>query len=272
MKGVLKTLGKDHRIEILNMLEEEPQGIYDVYKILKEENHSIYTSVVERALKELGTAGLAFRDREKKYHLTGYGKYIFKGVLDLPNPEVIAYLKEKKIDLPEELLKDLPRILRKVSIVKEVAVIETLFKIQKETRNEVLLILQKPFFSQTVMENNLSMIKRGVKFRCILHPENLEIYLDKERMKGVIDEEILNEHNNAIMLNQSEYDVQTRFLSDIKIHLYIADRKILSGGFPEIDGNIPVNIGFADNTPEVIDWGMKVFDYYWERADQAKHF
>ncbi|GBE18861.1 hypothetical protein BMS3Abin16_01470 [archaeon BMS3Abin16] len=270
MKGVLKTLGKNHRIEILNTLEDGPQGIYDVYKVLKEENHSIYTSVIERALKELWTQGLALRDGDKKYHITGYGKYILQSVIDQPNPEVVAYLKEKKIDLPEEFLSDLSHILRKVSIAKELAVMEALFKIQKETRNEVLLILQKPFFSQIVMKNNLDMMKRGVKFRCILHSDNLEAYLDKEQMKGVIDEEILNEHNNAIMLNQGGYDVQTRFLSDIKIHLYLADRKIVSGGFPQIDGNIPVNIGFVNNTPEGVEWGMKVFDYYWQRANQAK--
>lgn len=38
MKKVFKTLGKEHRIEILRSLEKEPGGIYDTYNVLKVEN------------------------------------------------------------------------------------------------------------------------------------------------------------------------------------------------------------------------------------------
>lgn len=82
----------------------------------------------------------------------------------MSDPEVITYLKEKKTDLPEGLLKDMPCVLKHASVVRGVINIASEFlRIQETVPEEVFYITERPLFSQKVLENNLNMLEEVLR-------------------------------------------------------------------------------------------------------------
>lgn len=265
-----KTLGKAHRIEILALIERGPKRIYSVYKLLKEENPKLYVSLIERSLMELSSNGLVYRDGEKQYQITSYGSYILNSLVNGIDPEVVSYLKTHKTDLPENLLRGFFGSLRNAIIIKEIAVADTFFRTQQQMKKDVLFLLDMPLLSQKTSENNLKMLERGIKIRCILNKENFKAHFDKKQMGKFFDDKALDFQTNVFILNKTDYDIQTRFLPSVKVNVYIADKKLIFMNLPELDGSFNFHLGIVSEEPELIEWGLRVFDYYWGKAD-GKH-
>lgn len=76
-------------------------------------------------------------------------------------------------------------------------------------------------------------------------------------MKGVIDEEIVKEFSRAFLLNQSEYDIETKFLSNVKVGLCVANRKLVAIVFPDTHGETRMDSGILSYDPRTVECGQK---------------
>jgi predicted transcriptional regulator len=224
------------RLKILDLLGEGAQALADIARDL-----DISKPEISRHLARMRELNLVEKG-DKIHHLTSLGGVI----LNLTSPIAFLinnydYFMNHKVDLPFSFVRDIDSLMNSELMPGTGYFLSKMEKISKNTTNEVRMIVDQPFPGTKVhIERALLIVPSYAK------SENLNLELLQEFCKYF------------------EY----RTLPVINLTLGIVDGKYGFLLFPErITGKIDYNNAFYITDDMGLDFLVKLWDYFWEKAE-----
>jgi len=117
--------------------------------------------------------------------------------------------------------------------------------------------------SHRVLDLVTDALDRGVKIRAI----ELTNYSPSAKVMETVSEEVFSDLERHWKLG----NIQTRYLDEVNLRLYVTEKEVGLLAFPRIDGEVDV-LGFQSRDRDFHGWCSDLFEYYWDKAKQVPWF
>jgi predicted transcriptional regulator len=181
------------------------------------------------------------------------------------------FLSENRDYFLNHSLKDLPpKLVTGIGVLEKCEPVNHLMetfanveKIIEEAEDFFIYMTVEPLALASGYQLALNALNRGVKIRTIepigyTRPEKLTEYIDKEILE-------------SLQAHTRKGTQQHRHLEKINVSIAMSEKEVAGLNFVNQSGDYDY-IGFTSENPQVVEWCMDVFDYYWERAKSPHEF
>ena len=260
LTDLLFELSNGDRLQILLELLDEPKNLSKIAK-----NLDFTAQGTSRNVVRLMQTSLITRNNEGDYQLTTYGETALKL---LNSYEFISqekeYLLSHRIDrLPAPFIPRLGELSRHESVNDLLDATANLERELKECMEYVWYITPGRIMSHRVLNLVTEALERGVKIRAIERTN----YSPSAQVMETVPKEVLGDLERHWKLG----NIQTRYLDEVNLRLYVTEKEVALLAFPRLDGEIDVR-GFQSHDRDFHGWCSDLFEYYWQKAKQVPWF
>ncbi len=234
-------LSHSGRLKALNILNKTPHRLTDISKAL-----GLTSAEVSRHLGRLSKAHLIIKDADGRYKTTSFGAVILN---ELSNLKFLTkhnqyFLNHDITVIPDELR--WLAALSKCELVEGTLEIMSMVEDLSKNAKSYVRIMSNQMM-RTMVDLNLQIAKKGVKFR-LIYPKDVEIP-DNYRPKKRISLEI-------------------KRLPEVQLSMKL-NEQIAGIVLPNLDGKIDYEFALMGKEPQFLRWSEILFDYFWQKAEDA---
>jgi len=261
---LLKELGLENRMEILNLLRDSPATTHEVKRELRKRGTVKSYTTVRRCLENLSELGLLYGERER-FKITTKGRY-FLGFLKKVEKDLRTfdhlegYLPHSMDYIPRELLGGI-RVLEDAELL-----------------THPYAVTLKTFEAARLAEKRIGVINASI----VSEEFDIEVFpklLDGVEMDVVVPQasipRIAASHREAVgELGLSEEETGAirenlcyRTLDPLKFNLLLVEDRAAGISLPGEDDRWKLTPAFYSEEKEFINWVGDIFSWYWERAE-----
>jgi len=250
---LLFEISNDYRHRVLLLLKEKPMRITDLSRQLR-----LTTQEISRHVSRLGEVGLTYKDVDRFYHLSPYGKsilIILEEFLFLSNNS--DYFVMHSIDHLER------KFVKRIGELSGSAYTDNVMSFLHFVENvideaEVYVWLQVDQFPLTVLGSILEALKRGVQFK-IIENEDMESgpRINLESMEGI----------QALARTRSTPLTEQRMIDDTDFFMFLSEDRCAIA-FPMSEGKFDYR-GFTARDERSLRWCRDLFQHNWDRSEPS---
>ncbi len=265
LDAIIRELGLENRIFILNELKGSSKTVSESRKALKEEGVKKSFSTVGRYLESLRGIGLVCEDAGR-FSLTIKGRLILSYIDEMQRKidgfkDVEKALSKYPINyLPEEFVRGISVLGNTEIVLEPFDIMWDSVKAVESAKKEVLVVnkdIVNREFAQIAFEKCLG----GVKVLSIVDsasvPKRIEMHNDIVKDMEIEGEDLLSLKENFTV----------RSYSGIPLNLIVTDGIAAGISLPDLKSENSLNPAFKSEDQEFIGWVEGIFKWYWERGE-----
>ncbi len=262
LRELINALGGENRLEVLRLLESEMMSIPQIRRELAKMGKKKPYITVNRYLDVLQELGLVENFGDGRYYLTIKGICTLDTITELENK---LEALEKLESLKKYSLSRLPQALRHdITLLENSDYISDPFTLCSEMEKSIILAentlhLICSDYSKSLLDTMITKMAGGTV-------SEVKIIKDKWNLSSAI-EHIRGAVEKMEMEGESRSRLMVRIYPEIMpVCLLICDRRKVFMSFQPMNEQKPsFQSGYVSDEKEVIEYGLRIFEHYWDR-------
>jgi predicted transcriptional regulator len=244
-------LASETRYCLLLRLKDKPSKLSTLAKL-----HGTTVQDVFRNLNRLTTEGLVKKGADGLFYISEYGLMVLNQI-----PYFIFLKKHKKFfeghsleksNIPVKFLRRIGELYRCERVDSVTAVLQRLKKLESSANQFIKAVVSQAWPEEGIIF--IDRAKHGIEVTTIAG-HNM-----------IFPKNVVNDIVPSIRDLVSEGIFKTRMLDDVRVAIYIADKKEAGIMFPDTDGEVDMTTLFVSKDPEFCEWSTDLFEYFYQKS------
>jgi predicted transcriptional regulator len=244
-------LASETRYCLLFGLRDKPSKLSMLARI-----HGTTVQDIFRNLNRLTREGLVKKRSDGLFYITEYGIMVLNQI-----PYFIFLKKHKnfferhsleKSNIPIKFLRRIGELCKCERVDSVTAVLQRLKKLESSANQFIKVIVSQAWPEEGIIF--IDRAKHGIEVTTIAG-HNM-----------IFPKNVVNDIMPTIRNLVSEGIFKTRMLEDVRVAIYIADKKEAAIMFPDAEGEVDMTTLFVSKDPEFCEWSSDLFEYFYQKS------